>query len=169
MIVTGADELLGQLTSLRRGVRRIASGAVGAAAQSAVQQVRQSIKHNGVRNAIGWSYSSAAAEVASAKLGVAVGRGSKYRTQSRRRGGVGIDGRNAHWLILGTADRYTGTKRSRTGRKDTGKRKRFTGKMPPQERPIPSLLNAAGARRVLISSIRRDLDDLIEDLDAGLL
>jgi hypothetical protein len=56
-----------------------------------------------------------------------------------------------------------GTKRSRTGRKDTGKRKRFTGKMPPQDRPISVLFNANGTVRVLETWVAVGIREAIGD------
>jgi hypothetical protein len=82
----------------------------------------------------------------SAKAGGGVGGGSrlpKIRKQgSGKRGGVGISARNIHWLILGTADRYTGAKSwtvkkggKKVGRrsKSTGGRRLFRGRMLPED------------------------------------
>jgi hypothetical protein len=163
-VIEGSDELIRRFDRLRRGVGRLARGAVGKAAESAARQIQFGLGSESVRKTIGWRATQDARFVAAAKLGVAVGRGSKAIRRVTSRGGVGIDSRNVHWMILGTADRYTGTKRSRLGRQDTGKRKRFTGRMPPQERPIPEIFDASGAKRVLEQSFFTDLYELAEDL-----
>jgi hypothetical protein len=148
--VTGADQVLDQLDSFRRGVGSIARQAVGKAAQSAAGSIRNRISHAGVRSTIGYRMLNTRGEVSEAKIGAAVGKSTATTVKNRGgRSGVGIDASNVHWWFLGTADRYTGTRRSRSGRKDTGKRKRFTGRMPPQERPISVLFDRNGTVQVL--------------------
>lgn len=149
--VTGTDELHRQFERLRRGASRIVRRAVSKSAQSSASGIRSRIANPSVRATIGSRLAKTHGDsVAEAKIGASVGKRAATSVQNRTgRPGVGIDARNVHWWFLGTKDRYTGTRRSRTGRKDTGKRKRFTGKMPAQERPISVLFNTNGTVRVL--------------------
>ena len=150
MIVTGADELSRQFEVLRRGAGRITRRALAKASKSAAGGIRSRIANPSVRGTIGARLTRTRGDVAEAKIGAAVGKRAAVSAQNRTgRPGVGIDGRNVHWWFLGTKARHTGTRRSRTGRKDTGSRKRFTGKMPAQDRPISVLFNANGTVRVL--------------------
>lgn len=163
MIVTGVEDLSSQFESLRRGAARITRRAVAKAADSAAGGIRSRISNPSVRGTIGARLSKSRGEVAEAKIGAGVGKRAATSVQNRTgRPGVGIDARNVHWWFLGTKDRYTGTRRSRTGRKDTGKRKRFTGKMPPQDRPISVLFNANGTVRVLRTWVDVGIQEAIQ-------
>ncbi len=118
MIVTGVEDLSSQFESLRRGAARITRRAVAKAADSAAGGIRSRISNPSVRGTIGARLSKSRGEVAEAKIGAGVGKRAATSVQNRTgRPGVGIDARNVHWWFLGTKDRYTGTRRSRTGRK----------------------------------------------------
>lgn len=72
---------------------------------------------------------------ATAKAGVGVGASQRKALNVVNRGkrkGVGVSARNLHWFALGTADRWTGSKRDRSklgkGRRiSTGKARRYVG------------------------------------------
>ena len=169
MIVTGAEELSRQFAALHRGAGRIARRAVARASESAADRIRSRIANPSVRGTIGARLVKSRGEVAEAKIGAAVGKRAATSTQNRTgRPGVGIDGRNVHWWFLGTKARYTKavarsqTGHNRTGRRDTGKRKRFTGKMPAQDRPISVLFNANGTVNVLRTWIDVGIQETIE-------
>lgn len=99
------------------------------------------------RKAIGWSFRKGKSKsqhkgVTFAKAGVGAGiKKAKRAKAGKERGnkkGVGIGVGNFHWFILGTAERFTGSKRvgaRRAGvvnrRKLTGNPVRRTGKMKP--------------------------------------
>jgi hypothetical protein len=150
MKVTGADELFQTLDSLQRRTGRIVARAVGKTASQSARSIRGRITNRNVAATIGSRLTKTSGDSVDAKIGAGVAKRVATSTKNRSgRSGVGIDARNVHWWFLGTANRYTGTKRSATGRKDTGSRKRFTGKMPAQERPISVLFNQNGTVRVL--------------------
>jgi hypothetical protein len=160
--VTGVAELDRVFNELSKGMaNRIARPALNKSGRLAAKIVKNSVpsKYKGVRKAIGSA--SIPTKVndgfASVKVGAGVGIRRKKRatTVKNRKGrkGVGFDARNIHWWFLGTDERTTGTKRKRVGGKrgrkgfrgvqirvDTGKRKRRTGRMPAQSKPISVLV-----------------------------
>ena len=99
------------------------------------------------RKAIGWSFKKGKASsrhkgVTFAKAGVGAGikkaKRAKAGKDRGKRAGVGMGVSNFHWFVLGTAERFTGSKRvgaHRAGvinrRKLTGNPVRHTGKMTP--------------------------------------
>ncbi len=164
MTVTGDKELLRELASIRKAVRLHTRKATSKASSFGAKSVKAKIQNRSVKKAIGWRLmksTETGGEIVG-KIGGAVGKKKRaVRKAARKRGaratgdGVGIDARNVHWWFLGTAKRFTGTKRvgaHRTGntkRKLTGKSVRYTGKMPAQDRPISVLIDNAGTVQVL--------------------
>ena len=67
-----------------------------------------------------------------AKAGIGVGNAQKNALNVVNRGkrkGKGVTAKNLHWFALGTADRFTGSKKSGAKRKATGHKRRFTGRL----------------------------------------
>jgi hypothetical protein len=108
------------------------------------KQTAQAIKDNipssqkDGRKAIGSSVKMSGGEIL-AKAGGAVGMtakrlGKQKKSDRTGRKGVGISANNIDWALKGTADRHTGEKSTRTrlgrGKKSTGNKRRFTGRMP---------------------------------------
>jgi hypothetical protein len=93
------------------------------------------------------------------------------RAQDRTRRGVGISASNIHWAVLGTRDRFTGTKtvrgnarKSVSGRlrytKATGNPRHPTGSMPAVLAGIiPSVVSSAGPE--IMDAVRRKVQDTL--------
>jgi len=159
--------------------RRICRKALAELAKTSVKKIKATIpgRVRGIRKAIKWRhkkarYSKYGPEV---KVGAGVGKqkqtaGEATTTKNRKgRPGVGFDARNIHWWFLGTDKRYTGTKRVRRGGKkgrggwrgseqrvDTGKPKKYRGRMPPQGKPI--IVTLTGASGELLGIVRKWID-----------
>lgn len=150
-VVTGAKELDRKLAKLKRSVQnkvqrqavlaglRIITKAIKAEVPSTWKEGRKAIGFSFVRGKkqnIGQTF---------AKAGVGAGMKKKARekraSNAKQRGkkkGIGIGVSNLHWFILGTQERFTGSKRVGAHRKgvvsrrvSTGKQRRRTGRMKP--------------------------------------
>ncbi len=161
-VVTGVRELDLLFNNLSKGMaNRIARPALNKAGRLSVKVIKSTIPSNqkGIRKAIAsrslkTKYNGGFAGV---KVGAGVGKRKQTKTTVKKREGrkgVGFDARNIHWWFLGTDERWTGTKRKRVGGKrgrrgwrgtqvrvDTGKRKKYTGRMPAQSESISVILS----------------------------
>lgn len=154
--ITGVGELDKKLKSLTKSVQsKIIKKAMTAGTKVVAQAIRRLMPSSfkGAKKTIGFRVNKPAKGrfkgVTFAKAGAGVGMSKKRRqgmaSKAKGRGtrpGVGIGVGNIMWFLEGTKDRYTGTKRARRGGKrgrggfrgtevriDTGKKKRFTGKL----------------------------------------
>lgn len=141
---TGFDDLEDKLKMLSGAeVRRATREAMRAATRVVATAIKSNIpaKHKEVRKAIGSRVFTDGGQI-HGKAGGAVGQKFERQDKAAKKGrgnkpGVGISANNIHWYLMGTADRYTGeqTIRNRrtgqvTGKRKTGKARRFTGRMP---------------------------------------
>ena len=156
------------LTALNRAIRP-AINASGASPQMKAA-ARQTLGKRLVKE----SYTRA---VISAKAGFGVGLHGKLkraraagRVAARKakhgdKGGVGITASNIHWPVLGTKDRKTGTRttrsKGRTYSKSTGNPVHSTGKMPAV---LHGLIAAAVASSgsAIMDAVRRKVQQVIE-------
>lgn len=152
--VIGEQLLLRKLDGLQKKVKnKVAKKAITAGVKEMAKAIKAEIPstQKTARKAIGYSFkkprSGKFKDMVFAKAGWGAGQSKKKREKKkakaaaagpRKRKGIGGEAA-AVMLILGTADRYTGTKRvgkhrgggaSKTQRRvDTGGRKRFTGRV----------------------------------------
>jgi hypothetical protein len=145
--ITGVEELDDALSYLRdKSAKRIGKACAGKMATVTAKAIRNYVpaslaasvnmasdKGIGSRNS-----KPKISTIQGAKAGVSVG--SAYKSASKftvvnrgKRKGVGISARNLHWFAMGTADRWTGSKRNRSKvgprRISTGKPVHFTGRI----------------------------------------
>jgi len=127
------------------GVDKAARRAFSAGAKQTAQAIKDNIPstQKDARKAIGSSVKMSDGEII-AKAGGSVGmsrRGGRKSTNKADRKaagkkGVGINWRNIHWELMGTAERHTGEigiyagKGKARRRKSTGNTRRRTGRMP---------------------------------------
>jgi hypothetical protein len=144
-LITGVEDLDAKLATLKLGAaNKIARPALTKAARHLLKKVKAAVPPDKkeAKKAMGMvvdAKGGKSRDLQRAKVGAAVGKASKVAGNPRRAGrpGVGMDARNIHWFILGTAQRSTGTTRIRSKlglgqRKLTGGVVRNTGIMPPQ-------------------------------------
>lgn len=151
--VTGDRALDRKLAELSAGaVKKVMKPAIAAGLRVSAKAMKAAVPGNmkSAKKAIGSRFNKSPRNgTVMAKAGAGVGmKIAKIRKMdkknSERRGnnpGVGISARNIMWFILGTAQRFTGSKRVRsdkTGntRKATGGAVHSTGRMPSQMNPI---------------------------------
>ncbi len=149
--VSGDKELLKKMDNLSKAVRnKIGKKAVTAGVKIMAKAIKKEIPSNqkSARKAIGYSFkrpgSGRYKNIIFAKAGAGAGmkkeKRRKIEAQRRfnrksKKKGVGIGVSNVHWLLAGTDKRYTGTKRGgahKAGNKrrvDTGKKKKYTGRV----------------------------------------
>lgn len=152
--LTGDKELDKLLTDMQVGaVKKIMRPAIAAGLRVSAKAMKAAVPANmkSAKKAIGsrFNKSKRTGEVM-AKAGAGVGmKAAKInkmdaKNAERRKGhsGVGISARNIMWFILGTAERFTGSKRVRSkgapkgARKSTGNPVHRTGRMPSQMNPV---------------------------------
>lgn len=142
LALTGFTELDRRLSRLSNmDARKVARAAVNAGLRVISAEIKSKIpgQYKDARRAVGTSFKKAkfGSNVGQlcAKAGLGVGKGAKNTKKRAGKKGVGISKQNIHWFVLGTEDRYTGTRSWRTSKggrrsKPTGKARRFTGRMP---------------------------------------
>lgn len=156
----GWRELESTLKSLGESkVKKATITAVGKALRVMAKAMKQQVppKFRGIKKAIGSRFAKskggASKGIVQAKAGIGVGirrvnkrkgqwvRNKKFNSGKHGSGGVGISAANAHWFILGTGQRETGSvaRKNKTGpyRKPTGNKVRRTGRMPAQ---VPEII-----------------------------
>lgn len=149
--IVGMQLLLRKFGHLEKAVKnKIGKKAITAGVKIIAKAIKAEIpsSQKSARKAIGYGYkrprSGKWKNMVFAKAGAGVGMSKKKRERTaakakasgtRKKKGVGIGVSNVMWLLAGTQDRWTGTKRvgahkagNRT-RVDTGGRKRFTGRV----------------------------------------
>lgn len=149
--LSGDRELKKQMEALSNAVNnRISKRALGVGTKIIAKAIKKQIpnRQKSARKAIGasvqrprkgkwkgWTFAKAGAGVGMKKEKRArMNAQAKFNRKSKRKG-VGIGVSNVMWLLEGTDKRYTGTKRvgaHKRGNKqrvDTGKKKRYTGRM----------------------------------------
>jgi len=149
--VSGEKQLLKQMEKLSKAAKnKVGKKAITAGVKLMAKAIKREIPSNqkSARKAIGYGYrkprSGKFRDMIFAKAGGGVGmkknkrekEKQKAKNKSRTKPGVGISSRNVHWLLAGTKDRSTGSKRvgrPRKGEKErrvsTGNAVRFTGRM----------------------------------------
>ena len=140
-----------QFDTLSKTVQnKIGKKAIMAGIKATAKAIKREVPSNlkGIRKAIGYSFkkprSGKLRNVIFAKAGAGAGMKKQKRAKlnaadankKRKRGGVGISVANAHWFLMGTENRFTGSKRigahkrgAKNKRKLTGGKVRFTGRM----------------------------------------
>lgn len=155
--------------------RKICRKALAEVAKTSVKKIKATVpgRVRGVRKAVKWRHKKARFTKAGpeVKVGAGVGKQKKLAAEAtstkdrKGRPGVGIDAKNIHWWFLGTKKRTTGTKRKRAGKvngkaiwdsRPTGKPQKNRGRMPPQGRPIITVLT--GASGELLGIVRRHIE-----------
>lgn len=152
MFSLGGDrQLKKQMESLSKAINnRISKKALGVGTKIVAKAIKKQIPNSqkSARKAIGssvqrprkgafkgWTFAKAGAGVGMKKAKRQKMRAEAKFNRNSKRKGVGIGVSNVMWLLMGTDDRYTGTKRvgaHRRGNKtrvDTGKKKKYTGRM----------------------------------------
>lgn len=146
-----AKELLKRMEQLSKAVRnKVGKKAISEGAKLMAKAIKREIpsRQKSARKAIGYSFkrprSGKFKNMIFAKAGAGAGMKKEKRAKMAaaakakgRKGkkGVGIGASNVMWLLMGTDKRYTGTKRvgaHKAGNKqrvDTGKKKKYTGRM----------------------------------------
>lgn len=136
--VEGIDELRERLTFLGdRDARSIGRAAENAMAREMAKSIRRFIPKSIMPQAADKGIGSRLIRMRGgidpgAKAGVAVGPSGKRVNAVINRGGrkgVGVSANNLHWFALGTADRYTGSRKSGNRSKPTGNPRHFTGRI----------------------------------------
>ncbi len=179
--VTGMKELQRSLKNLDKKVQdKLTRASMTASLRIIAKAIKAEVPSTWKegKKAIGWSFkkgkaSSAHKGVTFAKAGVGAGikkaKRDKARASSTRSGkkkGVGMGVGNFHWFILGTAERFTGSKRigaHRAGvvnaRKPTGGKVQRTGKLQPN--PIVkrgTLKSKAAALAAMAKSLQAGIE-----------
>ena len=149
--LSGDRELKKQMEALSKAVNnRISKRALGVGTKIIAKAIKKQIpnKQKSARKAIGasvqrpkkgrwkgWTFAKAGAGVGMKKeKRQRMNAQQKFNRKSKRKG-VGIGVSNVMWLLEGTDKRYTGTKRigahkrGNKNRVDTGKKKKYTGRM----------------------------------------
>jgi hypothetical protein len=138
------------------GVKMIAK-AIKREIPSTQKSARKAIGYRAIRatkgKGKGFLYAKAGGAVGFTKSKMAK-QGQKTRKSGRK--GVGISASNIHWILNGTKDRWTGTKRIRrkgkeVGRVDTGGKKKFTGRMKKSGIVKRAWSNVQGAVKAVIA------------------
>lgn len=149
--IVGEQLLLRKLAKLEKAVgKKIGKKAITAGVKILAKAIKSEIpsRQKSARKAIGYSFkrprSGKWKDIIFAKAGAGAGMSKKKREKAaakkkesgpRKKKGVGIGVSNVMWLLAGTEKRWTGTKRvgahkaGNTKRIDTGKKKRYTGRM----------------------------------------
>lgn len=177
--ITGVHELDDSLSYLRdKSAKRIGKSCVGTMATVTAKAIRAYVPASIARSVnmasdkgIGSRTSRAKmSTIQAAKAGVSVGaayKNSQRFSVSNRGGrpGVGISARNEHWFALGTADRWTGSKRNRSKygprRILTGSRAHFTGRIDKAKFGGFVPRGAAAAKMPAIEAARQKMDSMI--------
>jgi len=156
--LTGLDQVLFAMSAFEnRDVKRVMNSAVRAGAAVGVKAVKATIaqRYPSVRKAISSRMLKKSemhvTEISGSKLGGGVGKKTKKLKRVGKKG-EGISKNDIHWWFLGTLDRWTGSKAVRRGAKHgghvvavvrTGKKRKFTGRMPVKAPPVVVTLQAA--------------------------
>jgi hypothetical protein len=148
MALEGLDELRRTLTNLKdKGVKKAAKAGINAGLQPLISAIRSQVNSapisadlkKEVRATIGKRLQKVGDDYVG-KAGFGVGKSSKSKkvkaaTRHGEKGGVGISSANIHWFVLGTAERFTGSKQAggpkHRYRKNTGNAAHATGKIEP--------------------------------------
>lgn len=136
--ITGFEEFDDRLSYLRdKSAQKIGKAVSRRMAVVVAQGIRKEVPEElnvfGSNRGIGSRGSkSKMSSIQTAKAGIAVGSAGKNIPKIVNRGGkkgVGISARNLHWFALGTADRWTGSRKSGKRRVPTGNPRHFTGRI----------------------------------------
>lgn len=143
VLLLGVPELDGKLKELGYRIgNRVARKALSAGARVGLRLVKQQVKPTRLRKAFGFLVKQNKKHVTQAKVGAGVGKAYKATiNRPAGRKGVGISGRNVHWWVMGTGDRY---RKSWAGRALRGGS--YTGRMP--DNPVVKRALTSGQTQV---------------------
>lgn len=150
----GLDEMISTLNTVKdRGQKRVIRAGVNGALTPLVRAMRAAVNASPAskevkrqaRKTLGKGLRKTKG-THQGKAGFAVGKQSKAKKEAAGKG-VGISSTNIHWFVLGTTDRYTGTRtwKTRHGQarsRTTGNARRFTGRI---DDTLGNLLGPAAA------------------------
>lgn len=108
--VTGAKELNKLLETLKVGsANKVMRGGLAKGTRIILKSMKAQVpsQYKSAKKALGAINKKNRIGVHQAKVGAGVGKAASAEGKSKRRGSVGIGGRNIHWFILGTEKRTT--------------------------------------------------------------